>query len=100
MEFIRRAFENHGGGTQQFMHFCEAQQLRNQTMAWYLLSYHQREPQRVVVVLSGVGHAMKRGIPYEIQQLAPLPLKVIIPRLTPGARDSLADSDADYYLTD
>ncbi|GFE57689.1 ChaN family lipoprotein [Geobacter sp. AOG1] len=100
MEFIRRAFENHGNGTQQFMHFCEAQQLRNQTMAWYLLSYHQREPQRLVVVLTGVGHAMKRGIPYEIQQLAPLPVKVVIPRLTAGARKSLDDSDADYYLTD
>ncbi|RII26268.1 MAG: hypothetical protein CXR31_11265 [Geobacter sp.] len=101
MEFIRRAFENHGSnGTQHFMHFCEAQQLRNQTMAWYLLSYHQREPQRLVVVLTGVGHAMKRGIPYELQQLAPLPIKVVIPRLTTGARKSLDDSDADYYLTD
>lgn len=101
MEFIRRSFENHGTGSkQQFMHFCEAQQLRNQTMAWYLLSYHKREPQRLVVVLTGVGHAMKRGIPYEIQELAPLPLKVVIPRLAPGARNSLDDSDADYYLTD
>lgn len=100
MDFIRSAFENHGYGKHEFMHFCEAQQLRNQTMAWYLQGYHRRKPQRVVVVITGVGHAMKRGIPYEIQQLAPLPLKVIIPQLAPGARDSLDDSDADYYLMD
>jgi uncharacterized iron-regulated protein len=96
MNFVRRNFVWHSSDESTFMHFCEAQLLRNKVMAHNLSSYLDRNPDRVVVVITGVGHAMRRGIPEELAALKPVTAKILMPLLHELAAESLQKNDADY----
>lgn len=98
MEFVRGIYAHHTGSPAAFERFCEAQRLRNETMAWHLTDYHRKHPERTIVVLTGVGHAIRSGVPYEIGELEQVPMTVIVPRLSPQAEDTLAPGDVDYYV--
>jgi uncharacterized iron-regulated protein len=65
-------------------------------MAHNLSSYLDRNPDRVVVVITGVGHAMRRGIPEELAALKPVTAKILMPLLHELAAESLQKNDADY----
>jgi uncharacterized iron-regulated protein len=105
MAFIRRVFGAHSHGSsekKQFVHFCEAQLVWDTAMAWHLLSYHQNEPTRTIVVLAGNGHAWRRGIPEQIKERSPLSYRIILPQI-PGQPSSERPTieDTDYlWLTD
>jgi uncharacterized iron-regulated protein len=101
MEFIRRAYAMHGHRDKKFLYFCEAQLLWDQTMAKNLLSFLGRNPDKMVVVLTGNGHAWKRGIPEQVRLLSPkTPYRVLLPFVSGYIDpDDIAPGDADYILS-
>jgi uncharacterized iron-regulated protein len=100
MKFIRRAYAMHGHGGKQFLHFCEAQLIWDQVMARNVIRFLDRNPDKLMVVLTGNGHAWKRGIPEQVQlQSDKFQYRVILPQI-PGyiePRDITVE-EADYIL--
>jgi uncharacterized iron-regulated protein len=100
MDFIRRAYADHHQKTdKRFVHFCEAQMVWDKSMAWRLIEYRKRHPGQTVVVLAGVGHAWKRGIPEQIARESKYAVKVVMPTIPDQIdRDTVSDRDTDYLL--
>jgi uncharacterized iron-regulated protein len=100
MKFIRKAFAYHNNDDKAFVNFCEAQLLWDKSMAWYLLDYLGKHPGRKVVVITGITHAWKRGIPDQLRQLlGESNYRVLLPEI-PGAIEpgSITSDDADYIF--
>jgi uncharacterized iron-regulated protein len=100
MQFIRQAYAGHAHhGDRQFLNFCEAQMVWDKSMAWKLIEYHQKHPGKTMIVLSGVGHAWKRGIPEQVARQTSFTYKVVLPAV-PGQveRGSVSLHDADYVM--
>jgi len=100
MKFIRKAFAYHNNDDKAFVNFCEAQLLWDKSMAWYLLDYLGKHPGRKVVVITGITHAWKRGIPDQLRQLpGESNYRVLLPEI-PGAIEpgSITSEDADYIF--
>jgi uncharacterized iron-regulated protein len=98
-QYIREVFGKHAiAGERAFTHFCEAQVLWDTAMAWHLVRYRQ-ENQGPVVVLSGMIHALKRGIPTQVAEMEEkYTSRIIIPR-SPGIdRETLGPDLADYLI--
>ncbi|HEX9190708.1 MAG TPA: ChaN family lipoprotein [Candidatus Deferrimicrobiaceae bacterium] len=97
---LRAAMRNHAG-KESFVRFCEAQMLWDVSMAWNLIDFAERNPDRVVVVLAGALHSWKHGIPerVRIRSGGSLPFKVILPT---GREDpmsaALTSEEADYLV--
>jgi uncharacterized iron-regulated protein len=96
MNFIRRNFVWHSVDESTFIRFCEAQLLRNKIMAHHLADYLEGNPGSSVFVITGVGHAMRRGIPDELSELKPVKNRIVMPLLNDLAAESLQKGDADY----
>lgn len=101
MEFIRKAYAGHAMHDRGFVNFCEAQMVWDKSMAWHLITYVKKKPGRTVVVLAGVGHAWKRGIPEQVGMESKFTYRVVLP-LIPNQidRDTVTTKDADYVLLD
>ncbi len=100
MNFIKQAYVGHSQKTdKQFLHFCEAQMVWDKSMAANLIDYRKKHPSQTVVVLAGVGHAWKRGIPEQLARESKYTVKTALP-LVPGQieRDTVTVHDADYVL--
>jgi uncharacterized iron-regulated protein len=100
MKFIRRAYAMHGHEGKRFVYFCEAQLLWDETMARNLVKFVKKNPGRSVVVLTGNGHAWKRGIPEEISGLSSkISYRVVLPYIG-GYIDpkNISIEDADYIV--
>ncbi len=100
MEFIKKAYAGHSQRDEgKFLNFCEAQMVWDKTMAWHLVTYLNNHPGKTVIVLAGVGHAWKRGIPEQIAKLSKFKTAVIVP-VIPGQvePDSVTIHDADYVV--
>jgi uncharacterized iron-regulated protein len=100
MQFIRQAYAGHTKQEdRRFLNFCEAQMVWDKSMAWNLIEYRKKYPGMTTVVLSGVGHAWKRGIPEQVAQQSSVTYKVVLP-LIPGQieRISVSLHDADYVV--
>jgi uncharacterized iron-regulated protein len=99
MKFIREAYAEHSRNDRTFVNFCEAQMVRDKSMAWHLLAYRKKNTSRTMVVLAGVGHAWKRGIAEQVNLESKLTIRSILPYL-PGQVDqkSATTRDADYLL--
>ena len=101
MEFIRKAYAGHGGHDRSFVNFCEAQMVWDKSMAWHLVRYAKKNPGRPVVVLAGVGHAWKRGIPEQVEMDSKFTYRVVLPLIPDQIdRDTVTTKDADYVLLD
>jgi uncharacterized iron-regulated protein len=98
--FIRRAYSMHGHEGTQFIYFCEAQLLWDQVMARNLLEFHKNNPEKVIVVLTGNGHAWKGGIPEQVRKLSEkTSLIVLLPEVIGNIdADTVTIEDADYIL--
>jgi uncharacterized iron-regulated protein len=98
-EFIKTAYEVHEAEGKEFEFFCEAQMVWDKAMAWHLLKHMEKEPDRIMVVLSGIGHSWKQGIPGQVRKQADYTFRVILPEL-PGRADSnmITQEHADYLL--
>ncbi len=100
MEFIRQAYAQHARTPdKKFLNFCEAQMVWDKSMAWNLIEYQKKHPRETVVVLAGVGHAWKRGIPDQISRGSKDTFKIIMPVVPDQIeQDTVTDQDADYVL--
>lgn len=101
--FLKKAFQSvphHGRNGKMFSNFCEAQTVRNSGMAINATRYLGREPGRKLVVLTGIWHAVKYGIPDQLQRLGgKITCTVIIPE-TPYLNSGNAGSDEADYLVE
>jgi uncharacterized iron-regulated protein len=98
MDFIRRNYVWHSDDESSFRYFCEAQLLRNKMMAINLLRYLIKHPDEKILVLTGVGHAMRRGVPDEVTNIKAVKIKIVMPQLDELAAEALKKGDADYIL--
>lgn len=99
MEFIRRAYGAHDVQGRSFVNFCEAQMVWDRTMAWHLSEFRRKNPEKIVVVLAGVGHSWKRGIPEQMEDSSKDDRRVILPEIPERIdRDTVLSQDADYIL--
>lgn len=104
MDFIKRAYAGHPGegkGDRQFIRFCEAQMVWDKTMAWRIVEYLKKNPRRTAVVLAGVGHAWKRGIPGQVAKLSKLTYSVVMPEVPDQIElKTVTLHDADFVVLD
>ncbi len=99
MEFIRRAYTDHSLQERQFVNFCEAQMVWDKSMARHLVEYLKKNRGRTVVVLAGVGHAWKRGMPEQIAMESKHTYCVILPLVSGQIeKKTVTTKDADYVL--
>jgi len=99
MEFIRRAYADHTIKERQFVNFCEAQMVWDKSMARHLVEYLKKNHAGTVVVLAGVGHAWKRGIPDQVALESKFTFRVILPLIPDQIeKKTVTTRDADYVL--
>jgi uncharacterized iron-regulated protein len=100
MAFIRKAFGDHSHGNLNFFNFCEAQLVWDNIMALNALDYLKSNPEKVMVLLTGTGHALKLAIPTQIKKRSDLPHVVILPE-TPGyiSLEKMTIEDADFLIS-
>jgi uncharacterized iron-regulated protein len=101
MDYIKKAFGGHAHGQLDFTYFCEAQLVWDTVMAINALDYLKKNPDAVVVVLTGTGHAQKNAIPRQIRQRSKVSHTVILPEVK-GVIDpqTVAKTEADYIMLD
>lgn len=95
--FMAAAFRTHDIPDAMFDNFCAAQGLRNSVMARRISGYLAQQPQRTMVVIAGVGHAMRRAVPAEAAREG-LTTRIVLPHVD-GLDDALDRGDMDYYVT-
>ena len=98
--FIERAYTGHGAHSRrQFEHFCEAQLVWDKSMAWNLVAYRKANPGAKTVVLAGLGHAWRSGVPEQVDREHKTTSRVVLPviegQITPT---TITASDADYLV--
>jgi uncharacterized iron-regulated protein len=100
MAFIRKAYAGHGKNDESsFLHFCEAQMVWDKSMAANLIAFMKENPGKKAVVLAGVGHAWRRGIPEQLSLLSGYRTRVILPVLPGQAHlKNVSAEDADYLV--
>ncbi len=100
MQFIRRAYAMHGHGGKNFQFFCEAQLLWDQSMAYNIIEFLKKYPDKKMVVLAGNGHAWKRGIPAQLKHFNDkINYRVILPYIEKYIDpDAIKSGDVDYIL--
>ena len=71
----------------------------DKAMAWNLLRYRVANPGVKLIVLTGLGHAWRRGIPEQVSLISPASSLVVLPTV-PGqlAPKDVTPADADYLL--
>ena len=101
MDFIKKAFGGHAHGKLNFTYFCEAQLVWDTVMAINALDYLNENPNAMMVVLTGTGHARKNAVPRQIRKRSEIAHAVILPEVK-GIIDSATvdKSDADYIFLD
>lgn len=96
-KFMSSAFRTHEIPDSMFDNFCAAQALRNSAMAKRISGYLQQHPEKSMVVIAGVGHAMRRAVPAAVA-LEGLTLRIVIPQVD-GLYDELDRDDMDYFVS-
>ncbi len=99
--FLRKSFQgvrHHGENGKMFSNFCEAQTVRNSGMALTMTRYLAKEPGRRIVVLTGIWHAVKYGIPEQLLRLGKLNYTVILPETPFINKENAGSAEADYLV--
>ena len=101
MDYIKKAFGGHAHGKLDFTYFCEAQLVWDTMMAINALEFLKKNPEAVVIVLTGTGHAQKNAIPRQIRERSDVVHAVILPEVK-GVIDSktVDETVADYIILD
>jgi len=76
----------------------EAQALRNSSMAWNIAQYRQKHAADRVVVLAGIWHAVKHGVPELLATYGTFTCKVIVPELAEFNLENATVGEADYLI--
>lgn len=96
-KYVREVFHMHSSrDDRSFNNFCEAQMVWNKGMAWHVGEYLKKNPGRTVVVLTGLGHAVKSGIPRQLQEFYPNRTRVVLPELTGATKNGVEEGDYLY----
>lgn len=98
-EFLLSAFVDHRQDHKLFEFFCEAQGLRNNSMAILIRQAVARHPGSTVVVLTGVGHAMRRGIANALGEGLAARTKIVVPYVE-SIFMNIDERDVDFIVTD
>lgn len=98
--FIRKAYAGHGKNEESsFLQFCEAQMVWDKSMAANLVTFMQANPGKKAVVLAGVGHAWRRGIPEQLSLLSKYQTQVVLQLMSDQVElKSITVEDADYIV--
>jgi uncharacterized iron-regulated protein len=99
-EFIKKAYREHGFVNEKlFIQFCEAQMVWDSAMAWNIMKYLKQNPTMTIVVLTGTGHALKRGIPSNLGKDPLFSFRVILPEKKGLiTMKNMTVKEADYLL--
>jgi uncharacterized iron-regulated protein len=101
-EFVRKTYQevpHHAMGSEKrFIYFCEAQSLRNSGMAWNVARYLKTHPQQRLVVLTGILHAVKTGIPDRLAEYGNPRYAVILPDLPEFEPMEVLVKEADFLV--
>jgi len=99
MLLLRRILAAHGGDEARFTHFCEAQTLRDKTIALKTYQYQRANPQKTVLVLAGIGHCLKQGMVEHLDRLSGQRTVVILPAISAQIfGKAMTTEEADYLL--
>ena len=99
MDFIKKAFGAHAHGRLDFTNFCEAQLVWDHVMAINALEFLDKHPNHTLILITGSGHARKKGIPYQIRKRSNLPYVVILPEISGSISPrTITRKDADYII--
>jgi uncharacterized iron-regulated protein len=98
--YIRKAYADHAKNDEaSFLHFCEAQMVWDKSMAANLVAFMKANPGKKAVVLAGVGHAWRRGIPEQVSLLSRYRTRVVLPLMSQQVDlKSITVEDADYIV--
>jgi uncharacterized iron-regulated protein len=101
LKHMRKIYETHGKGDASFENFNRAQLAWDKTMAYHLMNFLKKKPGTTVVVLAGMDHAMKIGVPEQIRRQSAYRSVVILPEM-PGRieRNAVTVEDCDYLLVE
>jgi uncharacterized iron-regulated protein len=100
-EFLKRSFQEvfrHEAHGKVFAYFCEAQAVRNSGMALLIAGDLKRHPGRKLVVLTGIWHAVKYGIPDRLASIGNASYKVILPEIAELDAGNATSTIADYVV--
>jgi uncharacterized iron-regulated protein len=99
MEFIRQAYGAHAHGHFSFANFCEAQLVWDKAMALSALAHLKTNEGKRMVILAGIGHAWKKGIPDQLGSRSSMSFQVLLPQV-PGSIEKglIGLADADYIM--
>ena len=101
MAFIKEAYGGHAHGQLNFTYFCEAQLVWDKVMAVHALDYLKANPGLSMVVITGTGHAWKKGIPEQLTQRSNVSYTVFLPEVTNRIeKGKIGLQDADYMVLD
>lgn len=96
-DHIEKVFHRHDSrNSKSFSNFCEAQVLWDTAMAINLLEFHEKNNEKIVVVLAGSTHAWKPGIPTQILERRKTSTSIILPEDRDLHRRNVSIEEADY----
>jgi uncharacterized iron-regulated protein len=96
-DFLQDAFADHHLDERLFKNFCEAQALRNSAMGSLITSWLTQNQGSRMVIITGVGHAMRRAVADDLISRQGLSTRIIVP-VTDGLFDRIDRDDADYFV--
>jgi uncharacterized iron-regulated protein len=100
-EFLRKTFQEvfrHEANGKIFANFCEAQAVRNNGMALLIANDLKRHPGRKLVVMTGIWHAVKYGIPESLTSISNVSYKVILSEIAELDARSATSAMGDYLI--
>lgn len=96
LKFMAGIFIGHAFGKERLQQLCEAQMLRNRTMAHNINQYLAKNPDRILLVFTGAAHARLRGgIPAELGEVD---FRILLPPMPGIDRHAPYSGDVDYYF--
>jgi len=99
MLLLRKMLTAHGGDEARFNNFCEAQTLRDKTIALKTYRYQLDNPHKTVLILAGIGHCLKQGMVEHLDRLSGKRTVVILPAISAQILGkAMTTEEADYLL--
>jgi uncharacterized iron-regulated protein len=101
MVLLRNVLAKHGNNGALFQYFCEAHNLRDRTMALYAETYLEQNPDKMLVILAGIGHCVKQGTVDNFENISKERAVVILPAVSEKIlKQPITSEIADYLLED
>lgn len=94
-EILKMVFKSHD--KEDFIFFCQAQMIWDKTMAKNIIEHLKSNPDNLMIVLAGIGHAFKKGIPYHIRRQSDFIYRVILPEEAHPVKN-ITNEFADYLI--